>query len=100
MLENAEKALSFVQGMDFEAFGRDDKALYAAVRALEIVGEAAKQVPENVRAANPEVRWREVAGMRNKLMHEYFGVNARVVWRTVQEDLPAMIPILRKLLEG
>jgi uncharacterized protein with HEPN domain len=79
MLENAEKALSFVGGMDFEAFRRDDKALYAAIRALEIVGEAARKVPEEVRGANPQLQWRAIAGMRNKLMHEYFGVNTRVV---------------------
>jgi uncharacterized protein with HEPN domain len=51
-----------------------------------------------VRAANPEIQWREITAMRNKLMHEYFGVNMKVVWRTVQEDLPVIIQILRKML--
>ncbi len=100
MLENAEKALSFVQGIDYDEFHSDDKVLYAAIRALEIIGEAAKQVPENVRREHPELQWREIAGMRNKLMHEYFGVNTKVVWRTVQEDLPVILPILRKMLEA
>jgi hypothetical protein len=53
-----------------------------------------------VRAANPGLRWREIAGMRNKLMHEYFGVNAKVVWCTLPEDLPGLIPLLRNMLEG
>jgi len=99
MLENAEKALSFVKGLDYDGFCKDDKALYAVVRALEIIGEAARQIPENVRQANPEVQWREVAAMRNKLTHEYFGVNTKVVWRTVQEDLPGIIPSLRKMIK-
>ena len=99
MLENAEKALSFVQGLDYDDFCKDDKALYAVIRALEIIGEAARQVPEKVRENNPETPWREIAGMRNKLTHEYFGVNTKVVWRTVHEDLPAIIPALRKILD-
>ncbi|MFZ5922793.1 MAG: DUF86 domain-containing protein [Chloroflexota bacterium] len=100
MLENAEKALSFIRGMDYDDFYEDDKSLYAVVRALEIIGEAARQIPEDVRGANPEIPWREITGMRNKLMHEYFGVNTRVVWRTLKEDLLVIIPHLRKMLAG
>jgi len=99
MLENAEKARSFVKGLDYEGFHKDDKAMYAVIRAFEIIGEAARQIPEDVRNDYPEIQWREIMGMRNKLTHEYFGVNAEVVWRTVQEDLPAIIPALRKMLK-
>lgn len=98
MLENAEKALSFVDGMDYDGFETDDKAVYAVIRAFEIIGEAARQIPENIKKANPEVPWREITGMRNKLTHEYFGVNTRVVWRTVHEDLPVIIPLLQTML--
>jgi uncharacterized protein with HEPN domain len=98
MLENAEKALSFVQGLDYDRFCKDDKAMYAVIRAFEIIGEAARQIPEDIRAANTEIPWREIMGMRNKLTHEYFGVNTKVVWRTVQEDLPEIIPVLRNML--
>ena len=99
MLENAEKALSFVQGMDYDGFCTDDKAVYAVIRAFEIIGEAARQIPENVRQANPEIQWREIAAMRNKLTHEYFGVNTKVIWRTLHEDLPVIIPLLKKMLK-
>jgi len=99
MLENAEKALSFVQGMDYDGFCTDDKAVYAVIRAFEIIGEAARQIPENVRQSHPEIQWREIAAMRNKLTHEYFGVNTKVIWRTVHEDLPVIIPLLKKILK-
>jgi uncharacterized protein with HEPN domain len=56
MLENAEKAISFVQGMDYDGFCNDDKALYAVIRAFEIIGEAARQIPDDVRQANPEIQ--------------------------------------------
>ena len=98
MLDNAEKALDFVHGMEYDEFFEDQKSVYAVVRALEIIGEAARQVPEEVRTANPGLAWREIGGMRNKLTHEYFGVNVKVVWRTVQEDLPPIITVLRKML--
>ena len=99
MLENAEKALSFVEGMEFDDFQKDDKAVYAVIRAFEIIGEAARQIPENVREANPDIPWREITGMRNKLTHEYFGVNMKVVWRTVKEDLPVIIPALKEMIK-
>lgn len=90
MLENAEKALSFVDGMYYEAFEKDEKAVYAVIRAFEIIGEVARQIPEGIQEANVEIPWREIIGMRNKLTHEYFGVNTKVVWRTVHEDLQSL----------
>jgi len=79
MLENAERALDFVHGMEFEEFFEDEKSTYAVIRTLEVIGEAARHIPDEVRDANPEIQWREIAAMRNKLMHEYFGVNMKVV---------------------
>jgi uncharacterized protein with HEPN domain len=85
--------------MNYDEFEADDKAVYAIIRAFEIIGEAARQIPESILNANPAVPWREITGMRNKLTHEYVGVNTNVVWRTVHEDLPVIIPLLQKMLE-
>lgn len=99
MLDNAEKALDFVGGIEFDRFFEDEKTSYAVVRALEVIGEAARLVPDDVRATIPELQWREIAAMRNKLTHEYFGINMKVVWRTVHDDLPPLIDVLRKALK-
>ncbi|MBI2496093.1 MAG: DUF86 domain-containing protein, partial [Candidatus Omnitrophica bacterium] len=65
---------------------------------LEVLGEASKNIPQTVRDRYPQVPWREVAGIRDKLIHEYFGVNLDVVWRAVQQDLPQLTPVIVQML--
>jgi len=100
MLESAEKATQFVAGMDFEQFAKDEKTVYAVIRAIEVIGEAARKIPKELRTKYADIPWREIAGTRDKLIHEYFGVNQSVVWRTVQEDLPLLVKQLRNVIKN
>ncbi len=97
ILDAATKALEFVADMDRDAFAEDEKTLYAVIRALGIVGEAARRVPLEYRENHPAVPWRSMTGMRDKLIHDYFGVSIDVVWETIQQDLPGLIQAIRDL---
>ena len=98
MLENAEKALTFVQGLDYDGFCKDDKALYAVIRALEIIGEAARRVSQETRDQYPQIPWREMTSMRNLVIHEYDVVDINQVWDTVQNKIPPLIEELVKIV--
>ncbi len=97
MYMNAQKAMEFVEGMDFADFEVDERIQYAVIRALEIIGEAAKYIPDDVAGQYPQIPWRSIRGMRNKLIHAYFGVDTFVVWLTVQEDLPFLLQLLERM---
>ncbi len=79
---------SFIEGMTCDDFVQDKKTIYAVVRGLEVVGEAVKKIPKEIRELYPDIPWKRIAGMRDKLIHEYFGVDIEVVWKTVREDIP------------
>ena len=73
---------------------------YATVRATQLVGQAARNVSEEVRAANPDIPWRQMIGMRNVVVHDHADVDMDLVWKTVREDLPPLVARLQTLLEG
>lgn len=99
MLAAIEKAEQFVSGMNFNEFRDDEKTVYAVIRALEILGEASNKIPKSIRQKNPDIPWREMKGMRNKLIHDYMGVNIEVVWKTTKQDLPGLKKEIKKLKE-
>ena len=90
ILVAATHAVEFIADTSLEAFSDDVQKVYAVTRALEIIGEAARRIPPSVQAAHPHLPWQEMIGMRNMVIHEYFGVDTEVLRRTVQEDLPPL----------
>ena len=92
-------AQAFVEGMDFETFAADDKTSSAVIRKLEIIGEAVKNVPLEIRQQYPQVPWRDMAGMRDWLIHGYFGVDYSRVWLTVENRIPLVQPIIAQILK-
>jgi uncharacterized protein with HEPN domain len=85
--------------MTFEDFRGDRKTVDAVVRNLEVLGEAARHVPTAERERLSEVPWCDIAGMRDVLIHEYFGADVSIIWATIQNDLPTLRPSLERLLE-
>ena len=94
MRDAANAAVEFAASKDRAALGTDRIFQFAIVRALEIIGEAATHVPDTMRAAHPEIPWRNVSGMRNRVVHGYFDVDLDIVWDTVDVDLPPLITAL------
>ena len=90
-----ERIESFISDMEHEAFVEDDKTLSAVVRKLEIIGEAVKQLPDSFTLQHQEIPWKQIAGMRDKLIHFYFGVDPLLVWKTVKNRLPELRAVLQ-----
>ncbi len=90
----------FMQGVSEEEFFGNREKHYAVLRALEIIGEATKNLSGELKAKSPEVDWKNIAGMRDKLIHAYFGVNLPLVWETVKKDLPQLKKQAQKILEN
>lgn len=88
----------FIENMDFETFVEDDKTASAVIRKLEIIGEATKNVPEAIRQEYPQVPWRQMAGMRDRLVHSYFGVDFALIWETVKSQIPLLQPVIVQIL--
>jgi uncharacterized protein with HEPN domain len=88
MREAMQKIARYVAGMDRDAFLADERTVDAVVRNVEIIGEAAKQLPEEFKMLHPLVPWAQMAGMRNRIVHDYAGVDLELVWEVVKRSLP------------
>jgi len=84
-----EKIENYVEDLSFEEFSEDSKTVDAIVRNFEIIGEATKRIPSETKEKYPQIPWKMMAGTRDKLIHEYFGVNLQTLWKAVKEDLPS-----------
>ena len=100
MLDAAEEAIGFARGRKRQDLDRDRMLVLALMKDIEIIGEAAYQVSQETRQSLPEIPWDDIIGMRHRLVHAYFDINLDILWATVQEDLPELLAILRKVLQG
>ncbi len=98
ILEAMDNISLYVAGLDYQAFRVDRKTVNAVERNLEIIGEAAAYLPDEILSRWREVPWQRMRGLRNLLAHEYFGVDVSILWQTIQEDLPALKPLLQEIL--
>ncbi|MCK5170388.1 MAG: DUF86 domain-containing protein [Bacteroidales bacterium] len=83
--------------MNFEDFQNDDKTISAVIRKFEIIGEASKKIPDTIKKQNQSIPWKEMAGMRDKLIHDYMGVDIDVVWKTIESDIILLDEMIHKV---
>jgi uncharacterized protein with HEPN domain len=98
ILESCRKIEAYRAGLDFEAFQADEKTIDAIVRNLEIIGEATKKLPGNLRAVIPGVDWQRIAGLRDILIHTYFGIDLVIIWDVVVNRVPELRNAVAKFL--
>lgn len=90
MLAAVRKIERYTAGMDPERFRQDEKTIDAVARNMEILGEATRQLPEDFIARFPDVPWRQIAGLRNRIVHDYFGLDLEIIWQIIRHDLPSL----------
>jgi uncharacterized protein with HEPN domain len=99
ILNSIEKIERYMKNLTFEELCKNDMAIDAIVRNLEIIGEASKNVPEKVKRKYPFVEWKEAIGFRNVLIHDHFGIDLESVWDTIKNNLPSLKENIKKTLE-
>ena len=90
ILDSIAKIDSYTKGMSFKSFAHNKMVVDAVIRNFEIIGEAAKNLPQKTKSIYKGIPWKEMAGMRDKVIYEYFGVDLKIVWKTIKKSLPAL----------
>ena len=99
ILEAIEKIGQYTAGMSFDAFEKDPKTIDAVVRNIEVIGEAVSHIPIALQLRHPKIPWKLIIGARNKAIHEYFGIDVSILWKTVQDDLPPLKYEMKALMK-
>ncbi len=98
--ESIERIISYTRNIGYNDFANDYKTQDAVIRNIEIMGEAAKSLSENIKTDNTDIPWKSIAGTRDKLIHDYFGVNIDIVWNIVKEEIPSLLPKIKIILQN
>jgi uncharacterized protein with HEPN domain len=99
ILESAEKIITYTEPLTYDEFIADSKTIDAVIRNFEIIGEAANRLPDELKDNNSEVDWHKLRGLRNRIVHGYFGINYKIIWSIIQEYLPELISRIQKLID-
>jgi uncharacterized protein with HEPN domain len=97
LIESCEDILSFTKGLSYTDFVSDKRTVNAVIRSLEVIGEATKNLPISFRNKYPNIPWKQMAGMRDKLIHEYFGIDKQMVWQAIENHIPYILPLLKEI---
>ena len=99
ILESIELIENYIANMEIEDFKKDRRTIDAVVRNLEIIGEASRNIPDDIKGAYQEVDWKGMIGLRNRIAHEYFGVSLTIVWSIIKQELPPLKKQMKKIIE-
>ena len=98
ILESCHKIMDYTKGITFEEFVADSKTIDAVIRNFEIIGEAANRLPDEFKDLHPEIDWHRIKGFRNRIVHDYMGIDYSIVWQIKEGYIPQLIEILGKLV--
>lgn len=99
ILESMDKIERYTKGLDFESFSANDMVVDAVLRNLEIIGEASRNIPEDIREKYPDIPWKRMIGLRNIAIHEYFGIDLGIIWEIISRNLPETKPKIKTMLQ-
>ncbi len=97
IIDSGKKILEYTNNLSFEDFTKDGKTIDAVIRNFEIIGEAANRLPDEFKENHPEIDWHRIRGFRNRIVHDYFGIDFTIVWKIINSFLPTLITKLEKL---
>ena len=98
ILTSCERILEYTRNVSFREFSSDIKTVDAVIRNFEIVGEASNLIPESIKEKYPEIDWHRIRGCRNRIVHDYFGVDLQIVWKIISDQIPNLITDISKVL--
>ena len=100
ILDSIKKIQNYVNQMEFDDFQKDGKTIDAVIRNFIVIGEAARNIPDEISAKYPNIPWRVMGDMRNFAVHEYWGVELSTIWKTIRDDLPPLVPSLNRVIDS